>query len=93
MQERRKKVDNSGFVQRCTGLVLRVFCNRWKIIHAARETGKEVVHEGKVRVRKAAIRPTLRGLWTQKTPWTNHGVDKKVMLGHCFLGSVTLNIG
>ena len=93
MREWRKKVDNSGFIERCVGLVLRAFYNRWKIIHAARETGKEVVHEGKVRVRKAAIRSTLRGLCAQKTPWTNHGVDEGVTSVHCFLGSVTLNIG
>ena len=62
MREGRKKVDNSGVIERCAGLVLRAFYNRWKIMHAARETGKEVVHEGKVRIRKAAIRPTLRGL-------------------------------
>ena len=43
------------------GLVLRAFYNRWKIIHAAGEPGKEVVHEVKVRVRKAAICPPLRG--------------------------------
>ncbi len=61
MRERRKTVDKSGFIERCAGLVLRAFYNRWRTIHAARETGKEVVHEGKVRVRKAAIRPTLRG--------------------------------
>ena len=93
MRERRKKVDNSGFVQRCTGLVLRVFYNRWKIIHTAGETEREGVHEGKARVRKAAICPTLRGLCAQKTPWTNHGVDEGVTSPHCFLGSVTLNIG
>ena len=93
MRERRKKVDNSGFVQRCTGLVLRAFYNRWKIIHSTRETGKEVVHEEKVRGRKAALRPTLRELCAQKTPWTNHGVDEGVTSAHCFFGSVTLNIG
>ena len=61
MQEWRKKVDNPEFIERCSGLLLRAFYNRWKIIHAARETGKEVVHEGKVRIRKAAICPPLRG--------------------------------
>lgn len=93
MQEWRKKVDNSGFVQRYAGLLLRAFYNRWKIIHSTRETGKEVVHEEKVRGRKAALRPTLRELCAQKTPWTNHGVDEGVTSAHCFLGSVTLNIG
>lgn len=61
MQEWRKKVDNPEFIERCAGLLLRAFYNRWKIIHSTRETGKEVVHEGKVRVRKAAICPPLRG--------------------------------
>ena len=93
MRERRKTVDKSGVIERCASLVLRAFYNRWKITHAARETGKEVVHEGKVRVRKAALRPTLRGLCAQKTPWTNHGVDEGVTSVHSFLGSVTLNIG
>ena len=86
-------MDNSGGVERCTGLVLPAFYNRWKIIHAAGEIDREGVHEGKVRIRKAAICPPLRGYAHKKTPWTNHGVDEGVTLGHCFLGSVTLNIG
>ena len=61
MRERRKTVDNSEFIERCAGLVLRVFYNRWKIIHTAGEMSKEGVHEGKVRVHKAAICPPLRG--------------------------------
>ena len=61
MQEGRKKVDNSGVIERCAGLVLRAFYNRWKIIHATGEIDREGVHEGKVRVRKAAICPPLRG--------------------------------
>ena len=86
MRERRKKVDNSGVVERCTGLVLRAFYNRWKIIHAAGEIDREGVHEGKVRVRKAAICPPLRGYAHKKTPWTNHGVDEGVTLGSLLFG-------
>ena len=61
MREGRKKVDNSGGIERCAGLVLRAFYNQWKIMHAAGEMSKEGVHGGKVKVRKAAICPPLRG--------------------------------
>ena len=66
MRERRKTVDNSGFIERFAGLVLRAFYNRWKTIHTAGEMSKEGVHEGKVRVRKAAHLPSPSGLCAQK---------------------------
>ena len=56
------------------------------MIHAAGEPDKEGVHEGKVRVRKAAICPPLRGYAHKKTPWTNHGVDEGVTLGSLLFG-------
>ena len=93
MREWRKKVDNSGGIERCAGLVLRAFYNRWKIIHAAGEPGKEGVHKGKVRVRKAAICPTLRSNEHKKLRGRTTELIRKLRWGHCFLGSVTLNIG
>ena len=66
MQEWRKKVDNAEFIERCAGLLLRAFYNRWKIIHSTRETGKEVVHEEKVRGRKAAPFALLFGSYAHK---------------------------